>query len=196
MRRIFEMGGVVAGVLLVAFGVVAIAMGVNGRNEVRDAIAEQRITATPDAAKITNGKLQPGQAIRNGAEARAFADIMEFHALEATGGKRFSEMGRFLTPSGEPTSDEAAAAKTPEGRPVENGARNLWVTQTALSTALNVSYMAEQMALFGIVVGIALLLTGVGFLVLAFGGALRRREWASEPAGTKPASHVSAAVPR
>ena len=38
--------------------------------------------------------------------------------------------------------------------------------------------MAEQMALFGIVVGIALLLSGIGFIVLALalGGALGRRE--------------------
>ena len=36
--------------------------------------------------------------------------------------------------------------------------------------------MAEQLALFGIVVGVALLLAGIGFIVLALGGALRRRE--------------------
>jgi hypothetical protein len=30
------------------------------------------------------------------------------------------------------------------------------------------------LALFGIVVGVALLLTGIGFLVLSVGGALRR----------------------
>ena len=42
----------------------------------------------------------------------------------------------------------------------------------ALSTALNVSYMAEQLALFSLVVGIALLLAGVGFIVLAY-AALR-----------------------
>ena len=59
------------------------------------------------------------------------------------------------------------------GRPVDNAARNVWVTETALTTALNTSYMAEQLALFGIVVGIALLLTGVGFGILAIGGALR-----------------------
>ncbi|HZG35254.1 MAG TPA: hypothetical protein VEY87_05345 [Gaiellaceae bacterium] len=34
--------------------------------------------------------------------------------------------------------------------------------------------MAEQIALFGIVAGIALLLAGIGFLVLTLGGALRR----------------------
>jgi len=174
MRKLFEYGGVIAGVVLIAFGAVAIAMGVNGRNEVRDAIAEQNITATADAPEITNGKLEAGQAITTGAQAKSFADVMEFHALESTEGQRYAEMGRFLTPSGEQTSDEALAAKdTTTGRPVENGLRNLWVTETALSTALNMSYMAEQLAIFGIVVGFALLLSGIGFIVLAVGGALR-----------------------
>ena len=183
MRKLFEIGGVIAGLVLIAFGVAAIAMGVNGRSEVRDAIAEQKITATPDAPAITDGKLEPGQPITTGTEARAFADVMEFHALESTEGRRYAEMGRFLTDSGEETNDEAAAAKGPNGRPVENGLRNLWVTETALSTALNMAYMAEQMALFGIVVGVALLLSGIGFIVLALGGALRRREWAPAVAG-------------
>jgi hypothetical protein len=58
-------------------------------------------------------------------------------------------------------------------QPTDNGARNLWVTETALTTALNTSYMAEQLALFGIVVGVALLLAGFGFAILAIGGALR-----------------------
>ena len=175
MRRILEYGGVIAGTILVVFGVVAIAMGVNGRNEVRDRLADQRITATPDAAEITDGALEPNEPIDTGAEAKAFADIMEFHALESTEGRRYAEMGRFLTEDGEETDDEAEAARTPEGRPVENGLRNLWVTQTALATALNMSYMAEQLALFGIVVGVALLLAGIGFVVLALGGALRAR---------------------
>ena len=41
------------------------------------------------------------------------------------------------------------------------------MTETALTTALNVSYMAEQIALFGLIVGIALLLSGIGFIILA-----------------------------
>ena len=56
-----------------------------------------------------------------------------------------------------------AAALQANGRPVDNAARNIWVTETALTTALNTSYMAEQLALFGIVVGVALLLSGIGF---------------------------------
>jgi hypothetical protein len=65
-RKFFEYGGWIAGAVLIVFGIVAIAMGVNGRSEVRDAIAAQKITATPDAAEITNGALQPGEAVRQG----------------------------------------------------------------------------------------------------------------------------------
>jgi len=176
-RKLFEYGGWIAGAVLIVFGIIAIAMGVNGRNVVRDSLAAQKITATPDAAEITNGKLQPGDAINTGARAREFASVIEFHTLEATGGKRYSEMGRYLTPTGNDTSDEALAAKDPKtGRPVENGLRNMWVTETALTTALNMSFMAEQLSLFGIVTGVALFLTGIGFLVLAIGGALRKQE--------------------
>jgi hypothetical protein len=60
-------------------------------------------------------------------------------------------------------------------QPVANGARNLWVTETALTTALNTSYMADRLGLFGIVVGVALLLSGIGFIVLAF-AALHRKQ--------------------
>ena len=52
------------------------------------------------------------------------------------------------------------------------------MTETALSTALNASYMGEQMALFGVVVGIALLLAGVGFAVITAAGALRNPQTA------------------
>jgi hypothetical protein len=38
--------------------------------------------------------------------------------------------------------------------------------------------MAEQLSVFGIVVGVALLLSGIGFAILAIGGALRNPETA------------------
>ncbi len=82
------------------------------------------------------------------------------------------QMGRFQSaakpddPAG--TNDETAAAKDATGQPIANGARNIWVTETALTTALNISYMAERLSVFGLVVGIALLLTGIGLVILAF----------------------------
>ena len=172
MKKWFAYGGIAASVILVAFGAGAIAIGISGYNDVRDEIAAQKIVAGDDAPELTNGRLQAGEEITTGAEARAFADIMEAHTLDATQGKRYAEMGRFVTPDGSDTSDEALAAKTPEGRPVENGLRNMWVTETALTTALNTAFFAERVALFSIVMGAALLLTGIGFLVLTLGGAL------------------------
>jgi hypothetical protein len=77
------------------------------------------------------------------------------------------------------TSDPKYALTDPKTKqPVDNGLRNLWVTETALTTALNTSYMAERLSIFGIVVGVALLLAGFGFAILAVGGALRHRETA------------------
>ena len=106
---------------------------------------------------------------------------MRIHALEATGGQTYSQMARYASADGKGTSDAAKATKGPGGQPLDNPARNVWISETALSTALNVSYMADQLALFGVVVGIALLLSGIGFIVLAAYGMVRIAATAVEP---------------
>jgi hypothetical protein len=110
---------------------------------------------------------------------------MQIHALEATGGFVYAQMGQYVAKPGTPKSQLAAGGGTSNTRyaqldpktnqPVANGARNVWITETALTTALNTSYMASQLALFGIVVGVALLLSGIGFGILAM-AALRKPE--------------------
>ena len=119
---------------------------------------------------------------------------MNIHALEATGGFTYSQMGIYtakpdapkseLAPGGGTSNVEFAQTDPETGKPVQNGARQIWVTETALATALNVSYMATQLALFSLVVGIALLLSGIGFIILALGGAVpgRARSAAAQPA--------------
>jgi hypothetical protein len=179
IKKLSEWGGIAAGIVLIAFGIGAIYMGVDGRSTVRDSIKQEQITfgSADDPAVAKHASQWAEEQVTTGEQARAFALVMRDHALEGSGGLTYAEMGRFLAaddpknPAG--TSDEAAALKDEEGNPVPNAARNTWVTATALTTALNVSYMAEQLALFGIIVGIALLLAGIGFLVLAFSGALR-----------------------
>jgi len=197
-RRFLEIGGIVAGVLMVAFGVGALVLGVNARNTVSDELKMQQIVGTPDMnptgiqAAMTAAGLKnvtapscnvTNRPIETGTDARCFAQYMRIHALEASGGMTYSQMGRYVSakapadPAG--TSDEAAAVKDAGGKPVANAARNTWVTETALATALNVSYMAQQIALFGLVVGIALLLSGIGFVILALivlGAGAKREE--------------------
>jgi hypothetical protein len=159
-RKLFEYGGIAASIVLIAFGAGSIGMGAWGVNEVRDNLARENIVGTPDSTI-------PGQKVDTGNEARAFGAVMRKHALEASEGKTYAEMGRFMDPQGNDTSDEAKAAKDPKtGQPVENGLRNMWINETALSTALNTAYFAESVATFAIVMGFALLLTGIGFLVM------------------------------
>lgn len=160
MRKLFEYGGIAASMVLIAFGVGSIVVGFNGRDKVRGDLAREKIVGTPDSSI-------PGQRVDTGSEAEAFADVMRKDTLEATGGRTYAEMGRFLDRNGKETSDEKLAAKDRKtGEPVANPERNIWVTATALSTALNTAYFAESVSVFAIVMGFALLLTGIGFFVL------------------------------
>jgi hypothetical protein len=225
MRKVFEIGGIVAAAVLIAFGIAAIVLAVGGQNTVSSNLKTQQITGTPDMASNSSaiagevkgitasqnalvkkfkavgvtftpsavtipGCSVAGDQVASGDSARCFAQYMFVHAMGATGGLVYSQMGRFMAKPGtpfkytdgagalSPSASPAVAAKytlvdSTTKQPVANGARNVWIDQVALSTALNASYMADQISMFGIVVGIALLLAGIGFGILAIGGALR-----------------------
>jgi hypothetical protein len=170
---------------LIAFGIGAVVVGFDGRDQVRSDLGREQIVGTPDSSI-------PNQKVDTGSEAQAFATVMRKHTLEATGGQTYAQMGRYLDEAGKATNDEQAAATDPKsGKPVENPLRQLWVTETALTTALNTAYFAESVSLFAIVMGFALLLVGVGFLVLTL-IALRRPAPAPEP-GWAPSGAVPTA---
>jgi hypothetical protein len=208
MRSIFRYGGVAASILLIALGIGAIVVGLDGRSQVGSDLAKEAVVGTPDmtpaaiareakAAGLKNVSLPTcsvaGQSVDTGNEARCFAQYMRIHALEATGGQTYSQMPRYATADGKGTND-AASALTRGGQPVDNPARNVWVTETALSTALNTSFFAQSVALFAVVMGAALLLTGIGFLLLttgllaATGDAIRVRRHAHGQAPAQPAA--------
>ena len=195
-KRIFELGGYFAALVLVAFGIASLVMGVNGRSEVRKDVKREYIVGSPDMnktailAEAKEAKLPAailatlptcnvaGKAINTGSRAKCFASYMRIHTLEASGGYTYAQMGRFTEKPGTPKSELALGGGTDNSKfalidpktnqPVANGARNLWVTETALTTALNTSFFAEQVSMFGIVIGIALLLVGIGLAILAF----------------------------
>ena len=199
-RKIWAIGGFAAGAVLILFGVAALYLGATSYQLVRDELSQEKIVGGQDmspeaiAAGVEEAGLEDvdlpecdvvDEEIDTGAEARCFAEYMRIHALEATGGLTYAEMGRFQSAS-DPgnaagTNDEAQAAKDEQGNPVSNSRRDIWVQETALATALNVSYMAEQTALFGVVVGIALLITGIGLILLA-NAVFRRANSEAAPA--------------
>ena len=211
-KKLFEYGGIAASIILVAFGIAAIVLGINGRSTVHNNLSQEAIVGTPDMtpsaikaeaqqAKLPSSISLPsksvaGETINTGSEARVFAQYMRIHALEATGGLPYAQLPRFATADGKGTNDATKALTGKGGQPLDNPVRQVWITQTALSTALNASFLAENVALFGIVVGIALLLTGLGFGVLVIGGSLRGRENAFQLFGQRrPENAGTKAVP-
>jgi hypothetical protein len=203
MRKALEIGGFIAAAVLISFGIVAVVMGMNGRNTVNSSLSHEYIVAGPDMtptairaeaqkAGIASAVKQwptmdiAGNTIDTGPEAQAMAQYMHIHALEATGGYTYSQMGIYQAKPVAPKSElevgggtnnaEFAAIDPTTKQPVQNGTRQVWISETALTNALNMSQLATQISLFGIVVGIALLLAGIGFGILAVGGTLRNAE--------------------
>lgn len=173
MPRVFSIGGYLAAAVLIVLGIAVIVVGVVGRSYVQDQLQKEKIVGsddmTPEGIKpgIQKAGLQDvsipscsvaGEKVDTGKEAKCFADYMRIHTLEATGGKTYAEM------------------------PQDSPQRDIWVTETALTTALYTSYFAENVALFSIIVGIVMLLVGIGFVVLTVFS--RRRA----PGGAGPAT--------
>jgi uncharacterized membrane protein len=155
--KLLSIGGYLAAAILIVLGIAVIVVGVVGRGYVQDQVQKENIVGsddmTPDGIKpgIQEAGLQDvsvpscsvaGEKVDTGKEAKCFADYMRIHTLEATGGKTYAEM------------------------PQDSPERDIWVTETALTTALYTSYFAENVALFAIIVGIVMLLVGIGFVVL------------------------------
>jgi hypothetical protein len=207
MSRPFRLGGIVAGLVLIAFGVGAIVIGLAGRSEVNDTVAQEQIVGSADmnptliavAAKQAGLTVAlptcdvAGKAITNGTDAKCFSEYMRIHALEATGGKTYAQMPQYATADGSGTNTKAKALVDPKTHgPQSNPARQIWISETALGTALKTSYFAASVGLFSIVMGAALLLTGGGFIVLSTDllsrTGLRRRSPSRAAQLAKPAA--------
>ena len=177
--KFLRIGGYISGVVLMLFGIAVFALGLWGFAFTRDHIEREKIVFGPieDPAVAEHAEQWAGEPVDTGRKALAQAEIMREHTLSGTGGLTYAEMGRYQSaedptdPAG--TNDEAAAAKDENGEPISNSARNTWVTETALATALDMGFMSEMLSMFSVIVGIALFLTGLGLVILAravFGG--------------------------
>ena len=221
MKKALQIGGIVAGVVLIGFGIAAIVLGIKGGQTVNDNLSQEFIVGTPDmtpsgiqpevdaikaeqqkiGAEQKKAKVPPaeqytftdveapscsvaGDQVDDGNSALCFGKYMRIHALSSSSGLTYAQMGRYLAKPDAPVQEtdfnggtnnpEQAQIDPTTEQPVSNGARNLWVTETSLTTALYLAYTGSAISLFGVVVGIALLLSGIGFLILALSGAIQR----------------------
>ena len=135
-RKIWTIGGFAAGAVLILFGVAALYLGATSYQLVRDELSQEKIVGGQDmspeaiAAGVEEAGLEDvelpecdvvDEEIDTGAEARCFAEYMRIHALEATGGLTYAEMGRFQS-AADPgdaagTNDEARSGQGRGGQP-------------------------------------------------------------------------------
>jgi len=118
MKKAFPVALMLIGLVFLAAGAYTVVRGIDARADVRDELEAQNIV-TPEDASI------PNAAVVDAATAQSMADIIGVHADEATGGRSYAELGRYLTPDGGDTSDEAEALKDEAGNPVPNPLRNV-----------------------------------------------------------------------
>ncbi|HLF77546.1 MAG TPA: aromatic ring-opening dioxygenase LigA [Dehalococcoidia bacterium] len=80
-------GAVAFGIALVGAGVFMVSEARSAHDEVRDALASERIVTAEDAEI-------PLASVDSAAEAKAQADIIQVHALRITEGKTYAELDR------------------------------------------------------------------------------------------------------
>ena len=236
MNKALEIGGYLAGAVLIVFGIVALALGIWGGHTVNKNLRNEFIVGTPD---MTPSGIQPevdaikaeqqkvadaqkkanvtpitftavtapscsvaGKPVDNGSRAACFGSYMRIHALGSSNGLTYAQMGQYAAKPDAPvqftdfnggTSDPKYAQTDPAtGRPVSNGARNVWLSETSLSTALYLALAATGISVFAIVVGIALILSGVGFVIIAL-AVFRRKASTTDSPTVSPAPGVATA---
>lgn len=158
MKKAFPILLMVLGVVFLAGGFYTGFRGLDARQQVRNELIAQRIT-TPADASIPNARVDDAKT------AQSMADIIAVHAEESTGGRTYSEMGRYLAVDGGDTNEASAAVKGADGKPVANPLRNVAFQASSLRTSLYTSVMAFNVA--DLVIGLALM---IGVLGLAVGG--------------------------
>jgi len=144
-------------VLAIIVGILMVVGGVWGIVFTHDNIARENIT-TPADASI------PNAPVRGPLTLKSQADIIRFHTLGITKGETYSQMPQKvskLDSNGNPVLDAKGGAVM-----VPNDARNIWVTATTLTTALNLGIITYLFSSLIICFGLVSIWTGLIFFAL------------------------------
>ncbi len=142
----------ISSVLAVLVGVVVVGVGICGVVFTYQNVAREKIVTTEDASI-------PNADVRDPMTLNSQADIIRKHTLEATEGKTYAEMPQKVAK----VDATGSAVLDSDGKPVmvPNAARNIWVTATTLTTALNLGIMAYMVSGLAILFGLVLIWLGL-----------------------------------
>jgi len=163
MKKAFPIILMIIGLVFVAAGGYTVYRGLDAKHDVKRELVAQNITTPEDAS-------MPNVQVNNAATAESMARIINHHSLDATGGKTYSEMGRYLATDGTDTNDTNAAVKGADGKPVANPLRNTAFQASALETSLWSSVLAFNVA--DLVMGLGVMIIVLGVAVGGVGVAL------------------------
>ena len=154
MKRLLS----ISSVLAIVVGVVLVAGGIWGLYFTYKNVVQEKIV-TPEDASISN------QPVRGPFTLKAQANIIRKHTLTSTGGKTFAEMPRQI----EKLDADGKPILGADGKPVmmANTARDMWITATTLTTALNLGILSFAFSGLVILLGLISLWIGIIFCVLS-----------------------------
>ncbi|PJE50726.1 MAG: hypothetical protein COV29_03250 [Candidatus Yanofskybacteria bacterium CG10_big_fil_rev_8_21_14_0_10_36_16] len=146
-----------SGVLAIIAGIVMITFGIWGIVFTYKNVARENII-TPSDASI------PEKPVRGPFTLKAQADIIREHALNSTGGLTYAEMPRQIAK----VDENGKTVLDDNGEPVmvSNEARNIWVTATTLTTALNLGIITYAFSGLVLLLGLISVWTGITFYSL------------------------------
>ncbi len=149
---------IISSVLAVCVGVILVAGGAWGAMFTYENVAREKI-ATPEDASI------PNTPVRDPMTLKAQADIIREHTLKATNGKTYAEMPQQVAKLD--ASGSAVLDNTGKAVMIPNAVRNIWVTATTLTTALNLGIIAYLVSGLAILFGLSSIWIGVVFGALS-----------------------------
>ncbi|MDZ7678588.1 MAG: hypothetical protein U5K29_08540 [Acidimicrobiales bacterium] len=139
MKKAFPIALIVLGVVFGAAGLYTVYRGLDAKDQVREELQAQNIV-TPGDARI------PNTQVKDIDTAQAMADIIQVHAMEATGGLTYAEMDR------------------------DDPARGTALNAANLRTSLYTSVMAFEVG--NLVIGLGLMIVVMGVAVGGLGVAM------------------------
>jgi hypothetical protein len=146
MQKIFK----ISGVLAIVAGIILVIGGVWGIGFTYQNIAQEKIVTPSDSSL-------PNQPVRGPLTLKAQADIIREHTLKATGGLTYAEMPQKIT----------QVDSNGQSISVPNTARDIWITSTALRTALNLGILTYVFSGLVLLFGCISIWTGVLFYALS-----------------------------
>lgn len=139
-------------IVTIVLGILMVCAGLWGAIYISQQVSAEKIITTDDASI-------PGTPVRGPFTLKAQADVIRHHTLTMTGGKTFAEMSRQI----EKVDENGKPIVGSDGKPVmvANTARDIWITATTLTTALNLGIISYVFASLVSVLGILFALIGI-----------------------------------